>query len=351
MHFGTHARADVLRDGATRARLIEALAGCDRLVLLGDLIELRHGPLRDALAVAAEPLREIGAALGDSAEVVTVAGNHDHPVVQGWADRRAADGRPPALGLQSAVDWHDGEPLARVAQLLAPARVTAAYPGVWLREDIYATHGHYLDLHLTVPTIERLAAGVMRRVVALDSAAPSCAEDYEAVLVPIYAWVHAIAQRADPERSGVLHGGSVRGWRALTGPGRRRLRGRATALAWPGVVAALNRAGLGPLRPELSRPALRGAGLRAMGEVCARTGVEADWVIFGHTHRAGPLPGDDAGEWRAPSGAGLINSGCWVHEPAFLGEDPARSPYRPGFAVVVEDDGPPRLINLLDGQR
>jgi len=278
-----------------------------------------------------------------------VAGNHDHPLVQGWADRRAAAGPPPALGLSGPVQWRADEPLARVAELLAPARVTAAYPGLWLREDVYATHGQYLDLHLTVPTIERLGAGVMRRVVALDSAAPSCAEDYEAVLAPIYAWVHAIAQRADPERSGVLHGGSVRGWQALTGPGRRRLRGRATALVWPGVVAGLNRAGLGPLRPELTGEALRRAGLRAMGEVCARTGVTADWVIFGHTHRAGPLPGDDAAEWRTPHGGRLLNSGCWVNEPAFLGSDPARSPYRPGFAVVVQDDGPPRLVNLLDG--
>ncbi len=31
-----------------------------------------------------------------------------------------------------------------------------------------------------------------------------------------------------------------------------------------------------------------------------------------------------------------------------MGADPARSPYRPGFAVVVEDAAPPRLVNLLD---
>ena len=30
-----------------------------------------------------------------------------------------------------------------------------AYPGVWLRPDVYATHGHYVDLHITVPSFER----------------------------------------------------------------------------------------------------------------------------------------------------------------------------------------------------
>ena len=30
-----------------------------------------------------------------------------------------------------------------------------------------------------------------------------------------------------------------------------------------------------------------------MGEVAARLGLGDAYVIFGHTHRAGPLPGDD----------------------------------------------------------
>jgi hypothetical protein len=338
----------VLRARERRAGLLGVVEGCDRLVLLGDLLELRHGPLREALRAAREPLRELGAALGPDGEVVIVAGNHDHHLIHGWTQRRAAAGPPAPLGLESAVDWRDGEPLEVIAGLLAPARVRGAYPGVWVRDDVYAIHGHYVDLHLTVPTIERLGAGVMRRVVALSPGGPHTAEDYESVLVPIYAWVHAIAQLADPDRSGVLHGGSVRGWQALTGPGRRRLRARATALAWPLVVAGLNRARLGPLRPQLSGPALRSAGLQAIGEVASRLGVQAEHLIFGHTHRAGPLPGDELAEWRAPGGTQLVNSGSWVHEPAFLGADPASSPYRPGFAVLVGDDGPPELHNLLD---
>jgi Calcineurin-like phosphoesterase len=351
LHLGKHDAADVLRRAPARERLIAALAGCDRLVLLGDLLELRHGPLRDALRVAAEPLGEIGAALGAGGEVVITAGNHDHHLVHAWGQRRAVDGVPAPMGLECDVDWVAGEPLARIAELLAPARVRAAYPGVWLRDDVYALHGHYLDLHLTVPTLERLGAAVMRRVVDLDAGGPRRAEEYETALAPMYDWIHAVAQLADPERSHTLHGGSVRGWNALTGPGRRTLRGRAIATAWPAVVAALNRARLGPFRPEISGPELRRAGLRALTEVVGRLGAETGHVLFGHTHRAGPLPGDAAAEWCTVGGTRLINTGAWVDEPAFLGPDPARSPYRPGFAVVVEPDPgtPPQLVNLLDG--
>jgi hypothetical protein len=320
-------------------------------VLLGDVLELRHGPLRDALAVAAEPLGEIAAALGGAGEVVLVAGNHDHPIIHPWAQRRALDAPPPPLTLQTAVDARPGEPLATLIAALAPAPVRVVYPGVWLREDVYAIHGHYLDLHLTVPTIERIAAAVMARVAGLGAPGPVLAEDYEAALAPLYAWIDAVAQWADADRSRILHGGSVRGWRALTDRRPRRdLRGHALAAGFPALVAVLNRAGLGPLRRQLSGAELRRAGLAAMGEVVARLGIDAGHVIFGHTHRAGPLPRDEWAQWRTPGGVTLVNSGCWVDEPAFTASDPRGSPYRPGFAVWVTDEGAPRVVNLLDAE-
>jgi hypothetical protein len=328
---------------------VGAVGSCDRLVILGDLLELRHGPERDALNVAREPLIDLGRALGPEREVIIVAGNHDHNLLDPWIERRGRGEPPPPLGLQTAVDWEPGEVLARIADWLAPARVSAAYPGVWLREGVYATHGHYADLHLRIPTIERLGAGVMGRIVGLGGRTPAAAEDYETALAPLYAWIYAMAQRVDPERGGSIHNGSVRGWTALTGPRRRRdIRRRALALAYPTLVAGLNRARIGPFDAELSGAALRRAGLRGVEEACRRLGVGADHVIFGHTHRAGPLPGDDQFEWRTATGARLINSGCWINEPSFLGADARRSPYRVGFCVTVEDDGPPVLSNLLD---
>jgi hypothetical protein len=78
-----------------------------------------------------------------------------------------------------------------------------------------------------------------------------------------------------------------------------------------------------------------------------RLGIEAEHVIFGHSHRAGPLPADDVTEWRTPSGAWLHNSGSWVHEPVFTQAAGTDSPYWPGGAILVEDTGAPQLLRLL----
>ena len=115
-----------------------------------------------------------------------------------------------------------------------------------------------------------------------------------------------------------------------------------------GMCMVGHRAGLGPLAPDVSGPELRRAGLRAAQEMLERLGVQARHVIFGHTHRAGPLPADDRSEWRTAQGGELINIGSWVYEASFIGDSPGSSPYRPGFAAVVEDEGPSELVNLLD---
>ena len=345
---------DVLRLREAREALLQALVEVDRLVLLGDLLELRHGPVREALAVAEPILAQIGEALGAGGEVVVVPGNHDHHLLGGWLERRAVSAPPsPPLGLETAVDWHDGETLWAVARALGPAEVRAAYPGVWLSTNVYATHGHYCDRHTTVPMFERLGAGAIARIIREPAAGPRRPEDYEAILAPIYAWVHAIAQHGGPDLGSSSHGASAQAWHALEGDRgdrtRRSLRRRGFVAAFPALVAALNRARLGPLHADVSGPELRRAALRAFGEVLARLRIDAAQVVFGHTHRAGPLPADDRFEWRAQTGAQLLNTGCWVHEPGFLGARPRESPYRPGFYASLEDDGLAQLGNLLDG--
>jgi hypothetical protein len=338
----------VLRYEDLRAPLLTELAGVDRLVLLGDVIELRQGPVRDAVAGALGVLREIGAAVGGSGEIVIVPGNHDHHLAAGWLQRRAWLDPPAPLGLESAVEWAPTDMLARIAGALAPARVRAAYPGVWLREDIYAMHGHYGDRHTTVPMFERLGAGVMARIVNEPEGGPRRPEDYERILAPIYAWIFATAEDA-PKPGASSHGPSARAWRALAGRGgRRSVRGRGLAAALPAIVAGLNLARLGPLRSDVSTAALHRGGLRAFDESIVRLEVPARYAIFGHTHRAGPLARDDEREWRAGNGATLLNSGCWLYEPRYLGRSPRSSPYRPGFGVVIEDSAPPELKNLLD---
>jgi hypothetical protein len=83
-----------------------------------------------------------------------------------------------------------------------------------------------------------------------------------------------------------------------------------------------------------------------MGEVIERLGIDAEHVIFGHTHRRGPLDGEPG--WTATSGAKLLNSGSWTHMPGLIGNaTPDESPYWPGTIVEVTETGPPVAKLLL----
>ena len=65
--------------------------------------------------------------------------------------------------------------LARLASWLAPARVRVHYPGVWLTERVWASHGHYLDRHLMPESAYGIARGLLGRL-PRDGATP---DDYE----------------------------------------------------------------------------------------------------------------------------------------------------------------------------
>jgi hypothetical protein len=241
--------------------------------------------------------------------------------------------------------------LARIAQWAAPAHLTVAYPGLWVREDVYATHGHYLDCHLSIPTIERLGIGVTSRFLRRPERSLRTVEDYEAVMGPVFAWIDSVAQHTRTGAS--LNGqGTVLAWRALRG-GRRdgdlrvRLRSHLLAGAFPVAVALLNRAGIGHFRADISGRELLRAGLEAMGEVTRRLDLRDAYVVFGHTHRSGPLPGEERAQWQTPAGGRLINAGCWTYDSHFLTSTPGESPYWPGTCVLVGETGPPILRHLL----
>jgi hypothetical protein len=70
-------------------------------------------------------------------------------------------------------------------------------------------------------------------------------------------------------------------------------------------------------------------------------------VLFGHTHRSGPWPGDDTSEWRTAAGTRLWNTGSWLYEAAFLHERPQQNPYWPGTVIRVNDSGDPEIENVL----
>jgi len=347
LHLGSNTGADVLRNEEVRRPLLKELARTDRLVLLGDVLELRHGPASDALAAAEPVLTAIGEALPADAEIVLVAGNHDHDLVRPWLD-----GRSKPLGLEQRVSASTASPLARrVAKMLGgSARVEVAYPGLWLRDDIYAFHGHYLDVHSAVPTFERLAAGVMTRIVgAVDEYSPITPDAYERVLAPMYAWIFATAQRTRQGQMGAGAGSAGRVYETLHGDGRTPVRTRVLLAALPIGVRGLSLLGLGDLKGDITPAGLLRGTLDAVGEAVANLGIDAEHVLFGHSHRAGPLRNDDLLSWRSHSGSWLHNTGCWVHEPGLTGAGTPSHPYWPGGAILIDGKRPPRLLRLLDG--
>lgn len=349
LHLGGRGNRQLLHRPEVLVVLRAALADVDRLVLLGDAVEFRELPLRDALAGASRVLPELVAGLPKGAEIILVPGNHDHFLGGGWALRRSLAPAAP-IGLAEPLDWRDGEPLAAVVEMLGSsgAEVSAYYPGVFLRDDVYAHHGHYLDRHTIVPAFERLGAGVMGQLLHAPADQAGGAQDYENVLTPMYAWMYAMAQAGEVGDS-AQNGASARIWRAIReGNGWRKWSAKAGVGAF---VAVANRAGLGPVSASVLSEGIDGHELPAFAAVLEALEVPARWALFGHTHRAGPLPGDDPHRWTSPSGVRMVNTGSWVYDDTFVAPKlAASSPWRPGFAVRIEDDDQPQLLNLLGGE-
>jgi predicted phosphodiesterase len=350
LHLGLGSGADLLRQERYRELLIVQLAGADRLVLLGDVVELRDLPLIDVLEETAPVMAALGEAFAER-EIVIVAGNHDHHLIEAWLERMALSGAP-QLELEQ-TGGPEGAAFEALAAQAGPARVRFAYPGLWIRPGLYATHGHYLDRHLTVPTIERMGVALVERVLGIPPGGPdplappgdepeTSVDEYERVQTPVYALLFGLAQATVGDRRGGADP-SARIWQMLSGGETRAAKVRSWLLgsvAVPGAVGVANRLGLGPVRPDLSAGAIGRAGFEAMDEVIERLAIRAEHLIFGHTHRRGTPP--EQGE------TALWNTGSWVHSPGLLGRSSDVSPYWPGTICFVEDDGDPELVHALD---
>jgi hypothetical protein len=312
LHLGTRTQADLLRRPDLRGRLIGALEGVDHVVLLGDSIELRDGPPTRTLAIATPFFEDLGEALAGR-RVTVVPGNHDHQLASAWLERRRRE-TPLPLGLEQLSTPPAGGPLARLAQRMSGTEVVLAYPGLWLRSDVYATHGHYLDCHNRVATFECVARRVTELLLGEPQGGYRSPDDYEAVLAPLYRAIHRMAQSRRARAAARSGKTLVRWWEGLAGY-------------------------RGPRR----RP-----GLAAMARVVETLRIEARHVIFGHLHRPGPLD-QDGPAWTTASGVRLVNTGSWVYEPGYLGGGVAESPYRPGTCVLVGPEGPPEIKQLLSG--
>jgi hypothetical protein len=206
-----------------------------------------------------------------------------------------------------------------------------------------------MDCHMSLPRMECVAAAaVMRAGNRLpDPAAP---DDYERVLRPVYGLAFGLAQ------SGLSRGAtrpSERAWRSISG--RHRARGftqraatrAAVAAGVPASVWALNRMLKADFDADLSPGAITRSGIDAATEMARRLEVDRIHVITGHTHRAGPR--EDEAEWPLPGGGRLHNTGSWVFASAFHHPGTPPGPYWPGTVTWVEDEGPPRRVQLLTG--
>lgn len=324
LHLGSRRGRDVLSRPVALDALLAALDDVDRLVLLGDVVELLERRAEVAMRAAEPILRAIGAGVDPGAEIVLVPGNHDGTLVRAWLRRR---GGPLTVADELP---HDATPrLARLTGWLGPERTTVRYPGVWLTHRIWATHGHYLDRHL----LPESAYGITRGLLSRRTPERTAPRDYERLRRPSPAGVEALATRWLPSLPARLVDGLADALRASTMPGPS-----------DEPVGHL----MAPLTVRVLGLQMRRASIPAIAHVAERLGVEADWVLFGHVHRRGPLPGDDPEQWRGPNGTRIANSGSWVAEPLLVHGVNAPHPYWPGGAIVIDDDGDPRTIGLLD---
>jgi hypothetical protein len=340
LHLGVASDEDVLRDAAIRQVLFEEIAEADRLVLLGDVVELRNLPLGPSLERSRPFFAELGEALGE-VEVTFVPGNHDARLAEPLLDALSIAGEP-ALGLEHHYSPSPG-PLAMIDEWLGPARLQPAYPGIWIRDDVYATHGHYVDLHLTLPRAECVAAALMMRLLKPppQHATPG---DYERVLRPLYGFAYGLAQVLPEKRRRT--GPFEHWWEVLAGESKRvSWRARVGKASFPAAIHSLNKLLRASFNPDVSPAAIFHSGVAGGIEMATRLGIDDVHVITGHTHRGGPLPSEP--EWALPRGGHLHNTGSWVFATAFHHPGRPPSPYWPGTVTWVEDDSPPRRVQLL----
>ncbi len=321
LHLGTRVQHDVLRSRAPLAILLDTLLDIDRLVLLGDTFELITRQPRRSLAAAEPVLRAIGERMA-SGEVVLVPGNHDAPLIRAWVRVHGA-----SMTTDSRLDPTITHALAAAVAWLRPAPVQVRYPGVWLDERIYATHGHYLDHHL----IPESPIGLPRGALGGRAHRTAVPFDYEHGRIRSHHSRDTVAGRA-LQRAVDASANTVQ------------------KTVMPHLPRLLMSARMTPLSAAAADLQMRRAALPAMAHVLAQLGIGADWVIFGHVHRLGPLDSDRPAHWR-PDGRGprLVNTGSWLYEPMLVDRATPPHPYWPGGAVLLEAGAEARAISLLDG--
>ena len=68
-------------------------------------------------------------------------------------------------------------------------------------------------------------------------------------------------------------------------------------------------------------------------------------MITGHSHRGGPTGAE--GRWQLAGGGSLHNTGSWVFSSVFHHPGQPPNAYWPGTVTWLEDEEPPRRVQLL----
>ena len=207
-------------------------------------------------------------------------------------DRRPRQPRPAArarLGARAGpapwrvdtVDPADATPRPGAADLMAGAGSRrGSLSGRVALGPVWATHGHYLDFHLLPRVGVRDRARTARAAAARRRRRPTTTSAVaDPSLARITRWL--------PWPLAALLDDAAELIRASTMPRVRR------RLLHPRIA---------PLTSRLLGTQMRRASIPALARVVHRLGVDADWVVFGHVHRLGPLAGDDPEQWRGPGG-------------------------------------------------
>ena len=244
--------------------------------------------------------------------------------------RRSAIDVGTRLSVDSSAPLDATPELDAVSSWLAPAQVSARYPGVWLSERVWATHGHYLNRDLGPAWSLGITRGRLGRL------------------------SHEAARPIDYEPAG---GRSLRSaHEAISGALPEPLAGAADRLGVLARAATMAKASRRLLRPELARAnsgllrlQTKVASIPALIHVAQCLGIDADYVVFGHVHRLGPLPGDDEVDWEGTGGKPrIVNTGSWIYEPLLVQDATPPHPYWPGGAAILVDETDPQPIGLLD---
>ncbi len=371
LHLGAAHGDDLLRYPVFCDLLREQLEGIDHVVLLGDILDLRFQQLETALEIAAPFLSMLGEVLRSAKRprVTYIPGNHDHHyalrLIESEQERAIASGEPYTFRHAVAPpDFFLSRQLARLIGGNVEMRFCYFYDTLDSSEgQIFVIHGHYLDLHIDAAPA-RLLSLLQASIASAGQSVEALSPDlYEAILRPQYELLHWIGQSPGGgqiqsriyER---LRGGAPPNTR-LSQLRRAALRGAASVGGKVGIALAETIAGrllkgglslTSPAREAQAEETIRAFNLSLEAlEPYLPTG--ARYVIFGHTHRPGPLEEIDSPERWVVNMHGqatqVLNSGSWLYDSGKARRPDYRPQRWPGTFILIPDRGQPRLVEVL----